>query len=328
MNLQALDRITITGGNGFIGKHLVKKILSGNIESIDVISNSPNISPEILLNDDRLTYHIADIRDTNKVSKIIKDTNPDTCVHLAAKISVLESIKNPQETIEINVKGTQNVLEACYCNQVSNFIFASSAAVYGHAKELPISEDHSLYPLSPYGTSKMLAEQHVRSYENLNKIRKTVSFRIFNVYGSGQANETDVISRFATRLSRGLAPIIYGNGDHTRDFVSVEDVVDCILLSTKLIEKSGMNDKNDLKSPLVFNVGTGKPTSISYLAQKMLELFELDLKPIYEKGEVDNRVILHSYADISRVKEILHFHPRKSIEAGLRDIIDRLSASK
>jgi UDP-glucose 4-epimerase len=327
--LKALDRIVITGGNGFIGKHLVKKILSSNIQSVVLISNTPNGFTETeLLHDERLSWQTADIRDSNKILKDIEDVRPDTCVHLAAKVSVPESIKNPEETMEINVKGTQNVLDACYESQVNNFIFASSAAVYGDTTELPISEDHSLRPLSPYGISKMLAEQHVANYGRLNKIRNTLSLRIFNVYGSGQSSETDVISKFAARLSNGLPPVIYGNGKHTRDFVSVDDVVDSILLSIRLLEKRNMTRDNDLTSPMVFNIGTGRPTSINYLAQKMLEIFDLDLQPIYEREKVDSGIILHSYADITRAKDILHFVPKKSIESGLKDIIERLPARK
>ena len=134
------------------------------------------------------------------------------------KISVADSIKNPDETMEVNVKGTLNVLEACHTSQVNNFIFASSAAVYGDVTELPISENHALRPLSPYGTSKMLAEKHVSTYGRLKKIQNTISLRIFNVYGPGQTSESDVIIKFAKRLSKGLPPIILGNGNFTKDF--------------------------------------------------------------------------------------------------------------
>ena len=161
---------------------------------------------------------------------------PDTCIHLAAKISVPDSIKNPDETMEINVNGTLNVLEACHTNQVNNFIFASSAAVYGDVTELPISEDHTLHPLSPYGTSKMLAEKHVSTYGRLKKIQNTISLRIFNAYGPGQTSESDVITKFAKRLSNGLPPIIYGDGNFTRDFISVDDITEAILLSLRAME--------------------------------------------------------------------------------------------
>ena len=130
--------------------------------------------------------------------------------------------------MDINVKGTLNVLEACHDSKVNNFVFASSAAVYGNVRELPISENHKLRPLSPYGTSKMLAERHVSSYNKSKKVQNAVSLRIFSAYGNGQFSDADVITRFAARLSKGLSPVIYGDGFQTRDFISVDDVVEAI----------------------------------------------------------------------------------------------------
>jgi UDP-glucose 4-epimerase len=317
-----VKRVIITGGNGFIGRQLVKKVLSSNIESVVVLSNTSNSPADTeFLRDERLTFYTADIRESSKILQIMRDVKPDTCVHLAAKVSVPESIKNPDETMEINVQGTQNVLEACHKNQVSNFIFASSAAVYGDTTERPISEVHPLRPLSPYGMSKMLSEQHVSNYGRLRKIQNTISLRIFNVYGAGQSTETDVISKFAARLSKGLPPVIYGNGIHTRDFVSVNDVADGILLSIGLAERYYTAAHNDLTSPLVFNIGTGRPTSIKYVALKMIELFELDIQPAYDNEKVDDGVILHSYADITKARDILNFVPKKTIDAGLTEMI-------
>ena len=328
MNLKVLDRIIITGGSGFIGRHLVKKILSSNIQSVVIISNTPNgLAETELSHDKRLTRYTADIRDSSKILQIIEDVKPDTCVHLAAKVSVPESIKNPEETMEINVKGSLNVLEACYKSQVNNFVFASSAAVYGDTKELPISENCILRPLSPYGESKMLAEQHVFRYSKLKKIQNTIALRIFNVYGLGQVSESDVVTKFARRLSKGLPPMIYGNGKHTRDFVSVDDVANAILLSVRAMEDH--NDENyKSNSNPVFNIGTGTSTSIKELAQKMISISGLKLHPIYEKENHDNRVILHSYANITQAKNTLHFVPKKDIERGLEEIIGPMLIKK
>jgi len=328
-----VKRVIITGGNGFIGRHLVKKVLSTKPSSVVLISNTSNINDKYLtdrklLQDMPLTFYTADIRNEKAISDIFSDQRADTCVHLAAKISVADSIKNPKETMDINVDGTINVLEACYNSQVKNFVFASSAAVYGDARELPIAENHSLVPLSPYGTSKMLAEQHVLSYSKLKKIQNAVTLRIFNVYGKGQTSEADVITKFAARLSKGLPPVIYGGGMHTRDFISVDDVVDGILLSIRTMEDRETNSESVLRSPMVFNIGTGAPTSVNELAQKMIEIFKLDLQPIYEEGREDKSVILHSYADMTRAKEILHFVPKKGIEAGLREMIGPMLVRK
>ena len=142
--------------------------------------------------------------------------------------------------------------------------------------------------------------------------------KFFDVYGDGRPCETDVVTKFAARLSRGLSPIIHGEGLQTRDFISVDDVVDGILLSIKAMQDI---ENYNLSSPLVFNIGTGIPTSINQLAQKMIGLFGLDLRPIYEERIEDRKTIMDSYADITKSKELLHFVAKKGIETGLREII-------
>ena len=321
-----MKKVIITGGAGFIGRHLVKRLLSCNRYSIVIISDgfAPNDNFLADKKSDQVNHislYTADIRDRKTISKIFRNENAETCIHLAAKINVIDSIKNPDMTMDINVKGTQNVLEACYESQINNFIFASSAAVYGNVMELPITENHNLNPLSPYGMSKMLAENHVSSYGKLKKIQNVITLRMFNVYGTGQSSEADVITRFALRLSKRLPPVIYGDGKHTRDFISVDDVVESFLLSTKLMET---DDKiKQIHSPRVFNIGTGIPTSINELTKKMIEIFGLDLQPVY-KGGNDERVISHSYADITKANDSLHFVPKKSVDVGLKEMIRQM----
>lgn len=318
-----MSRIIITGGNGFIGSGLVKKLLSEANDSIILVSNTQNANDGLLKKrqlQERLplTFHTIDITEKKEVLELFNDVRPDTCIHLAAKISVADSIKNPKETMEINVDGTSNVLEACYKSEAKNFLFASSAAVYGDVKELPIKENSNLNPLSPYGESKMLAEKNVLTYQKAKKIQKTMILRIFNVYGKGQQNETDVISKFAGRLSKRLPPIIYGDGSQTRDFISVDDVAEAILLTMRSMQKEWYNE--EIQSFPVFNIGNGLPISIGQIAQKMIKIAGLELEPIYEVTE-DKKEILHSYADMTKSKKILHFVPKKEIDLGLREII-------
>jgi len=323
-----LDRVIITGGNGFIGRHLVKKLTSHKPSSIAIISNKSNLNEKYFMdrdwpNNTKFNYYTCDIRNRNQISDIFSKEKPQTCIHLAAKTSVVDSIRNPSETVEINAKGTLNVLSACHYSKVENFIFASSAAVYGDVKKLPISEKHALRPLSPYGVSKMLAEEYVSLYGKLKKIENAVILRIFNVYGNGQASETDVITRFIARLSRGLPPIIYGDGLHTRDFISVHDVVRAMLSFN--VPLSG---NADLGLATIFNIGTGIPISMNQLAKKLIKIFGLELEPIYDREKVDNKVILHSYADMTKAREILQFVPKTTIDDGLREIIDPILIRK
>jgi UDP-glucose 4-epimerase len=320
-----LKKVIITGGSGFIGRHLVKKLLTSKRCSVALVANTDNLVDRELQKTRPLTSYAADIRDREVISNIFRDEEADTCIHLAAKISVLDSLKKPEETMDINVKGTLNVLEACHNSGVNNFVFASSAAVYGDVKELPISENQTLRPLSPYGSSKMLAEQFVSSYQKQNKIKNAISLRIFNVYGEGQASEADVITKFAKKLTSGQRPVIHGNGMQTRDFISVDDVVDAILLSMRSM--NNVENKVLTSSP-VFNVGTGIPTSISQLAQKMIALFGHDLQPIYEDGEEGDSGILHSYADMTKANDTLHFAPKKTIDAGLKEMIEAMLIRK
>lgn len=320
-----MKRVIITGGSGFIGRHLAKRLLTDKQCSVALIANTSNLGGMEVQETTPLTFYATDIRDRESILNIFRDEKPDTCIHLAAKISVAESIKNPQETMDINVNGTLNVLEACHRSGVDSFVFASSAAVYGDVKKLPISEDESLKPLSPYGKSKMLAEQHILSHKKLGKIRNTISLRIFNVYGSGQTSEADVITKFAKKLSIGQPPIINGDGTQTRDFISVEDVVDVITSSTTLMQ----DIENKLMTlPPVFNVGTGIPTSINEIAQKMIEIFGLDLHPIYKARKEDEKEIFASFADITRAKKTLNFVAKKSIEMGLRELIEPIILRK
>jgi len=321
----------VTGGTGFIGKHLLKRLISHKPSSVVIISNTDYTNQEYLSDrknlGDLLSFYTADIRDRKTISQIFEKENADICIHLAAKISVADSIKNPGETLDINSKGTLNVLEACYNSHVNNFIFASSAAVYGDVTELPVQENHRLSPLSPYGTSKMLAERHISSYKNLNKISRAVSLRFFNVYGIGQGSEGDVITQFASRLLSGKAPEVYGNGIQTRDFISVDDVVEAFISSIRLMEEDKSTDICDFRSPLVFNIGTGIPTDINELAIKMIRIFGVDVQPDYKIGN-DKGAILHSYADISKAKDILHFNPKKGIDEGLKEMLEPMVIRK
>jgi UDP-glucose 4-epimerase len=298
-----VQNILITGGAGFIGQHLIKR-LSGTENKITVIDNKLTCNNYNKGSKNKFfSFYSEDIRNKDAISNIFKREKIDTCIHLAAKISVIDSITNPYETIDVNVNGSLNVLEACSKNGVKNFVFASSAAVYGETKKLPLHEEYILNPLSPYGTSKAIGETLVSLYGNSKKIRNTISLRFFNIYGESQSVEyAGVIMRFAERLHNGLPPIIYGDGKNTRDFISVSDAVNAIVLAAKA----------DRMKSCIFNIGTGIPVSINDLAQKMVKISKFDLKPIYHKAKKGD--IRHSYADITKSRSILKFNAIEKLD--------------
>jgi UDP-glucose 4-epimerase len=314
-----MQSILVSGGAGFIGRHLINKLSKEKdyrkVIIIDNLSNAqPFLNKVISSNTEpEIKFYKADIRRKRTISDIIKREKIDACIHLAARMSVEESVRKPQQVVNVNIQGTLSMLEACSQNNVKTFVFASSAAVYGHAKELlPIPEDHVLEPLSPYGATKVAGESLVNAYKNCGRIGNTIVLRFFNVYGEGQSKEyAGVITNFANRLSAGLPPVIYGDGRQTRDFVSVDDITNILIAATIQAEQTGLS--------CTLNVGTGSPVTINELARKMIRIFGLDnIEPIYQ--EANKGDIFFSLADTSRLKHILKTEAKTNIEYELAKI--------
>jgi UDP-glucose 4-epimerase len=303
------EGILVTGGAGFIGHHLVRTLLKYSKGNVVVVDNLSNANPNFSIQEFRdVTFYREDIRNKECIEDIIKKEKINTCIHLAAKISIADSLIDPTETTDVNVNGTLSVIDACAENNVNRFIFASSAAVYGEARILPVVESQELNPLSPYGVSKVAGEWLLNNFLNAGKIPHVISLRFFNVYGVGQSAEyAGVITRFAERLSEGLPPVIYGRGDQTRDFISVDDVVSAIKLAAET-ELSG-----------IFNIATGTPTKIIELARQMIMLYGNDLVP--EHTERRDGDIPHSCADISKAKKLLKFFPRRELFQTLQSML-------
>lgn len=331
-----MQKILVTGGAGFIGHHLVNGLSSVNCKIV-IIDNMSNANHDYLnliksairsktntstssrfiilySGNNPVSFYAEDIRNKDALVDIFRKEAIDTCIHLAAKISVPESITNPGDTIDVNIKGTFNVLEACSIAGVKNFIFASSSAVYGDPKVLPISEEQSLDPLSPYGASKISGEALVSSFRNTGKIQNAMSLRIFNVFGEGQsAQYAGVITKFAERLFAGLPPVIYGDGNNTRDFIFIKDVVRAIVLS------ASTNITNQEKSSIhTLNVGTGTALRIRDLANMMIKSFNLNLDPVFAEARYGD--ITNSVADISRLSNVLGFIPSHKTEPSLKQM--------
>ena len=244
--------ILVTGGAGFIGRYLVEHLCDNNqITIYDDLSNS-NMEKISFLISKGAKFVKGDVLDFEKLLENSK--NFDVVIHLAAKSDVAESVIFPEDTINVNVNGTINVLKCCVQNKIQKIIFASSAAVYGNYNEM-ISEKSATNPVSPYGKSKMNAEKEIIQYSKENKLQYFI-LRIFNVYGIGQnENYAGVITRFLKNISENIPLIIYGNGKQTRDFISVKDVV-------KAFECAILSDNNG-----IYNIASGMSVSINELVE-------------------------------------------------------------
>jgi len=294
-------KIVVTGGAGFIGLYLINHLLKkeNQITILDNFSNSDKNLTKILQHKN-LKIIEGDIRKINDVNNCLKEQ--DMVIHLAAKISVSQSILNPSETFEVNVDGTKNVLEACKKNNIKKIIIASSAAVYGEGGSgMKLKENTKTDPVSPYGKSKLIMEQEIE--KNLLKYNKLdcIILRFFNIFGVGQTSEyAGVITKFVERISLDKPLEIFGDGMQTRDFVSIHDIVESINAAIK-------NGKNG-----TYNIASGKAITINKLAEFMISLSgkNLEIHHISEKhGD-----IRHSEADISLAREKIGYLPKLKLD--------------
>ena len=294
-------KIIITGGAGFIGKHLVE-FLTKKENDVTIFDNFSNSSYESIMYLQNLDVKIikGDIRKIEDLNNAIK--GHEVVIHLAAKISVDESIKNPSETFQTNVEGTKNVLIACKKNEIKKIIVSSSAAVYGESKiDVKLTEKSKIKPISPYGESKVRMENEIRKFSEDQNIDYVI-LRFFNIYGKNQSPEyAGVITKFIKKIEMNKPLQIFGNGMQIRDFVSVNDVVNSIYHSIE-------NGKNQ-----IYNIGSGKPITIKQLAKLMITLSKKELKINY--NDIKKGDIRFSEADVSLAKKELHYLPKYTLES-------------
>jgi nucleoside-diphosphate-sugar epimerase len=308
-------RILVTGGAGFIGSHLVDRLLHEGFEVTIIDNLDTGQLKNIPHNQYKKEPHFikGDIRDFNLVKETMKDI--DAVFHEAALASVILSVQNPILTNDINVTGTLNLLKASSDLHVKRFIYASSAAVYGDTPSPQKREDMTPNPTSPYGASKLAAENYVKLFHKVYGL-ETVSLRYFNVYGPRQRFDIQcayggAITIFTNRLLRNMPPIIYGDGEQTRDFVYIQDVVEANMLALNSKKAAGE----------VFNIGTDTNVSVNQVAEALKDIMnKKDLKNVH----VDPRPtdIRHGYADISKAKKILGYDPKFSIKEGLSELVN------
>ena len=297
-------RIFITGGAGFIGIHLCKKLLELNhdVTVYDNFSNSIRKNFDSKINQ-KATVISGDILDISKL--VTSMQNHDVVIHLAAQISVSESVKNPKFTFDVNVNGTKNVLEACEKNNISKIIASSTAAVYQNVSEKTILDESSVTkPSSPYGSSKLEMENMINDFTQTHNMNATI-LRLFNVYGMGQSPEyAGVITKFLSDIKNCNSLTIFGDGSQTRDFVHVDDVVSAIILS--------------INSPIfgLFNVATGNSVSVLDLANLLIKQSENKLDIVFQKPQKGD--IKFSHTSISKINQNLSFSPRYTITEGIK----------
>jgi|LWDU01.1.fsa_nt_gi UDP-glucose 4-epimerase len=297
-------RIFVTGGAGFIGIYLCKKLLELNY-NVTVFDNFSNSSQKSFLSsiNGKVNLIIGNILDTSKLINSMKDH--DVVIHLAAKISVSDSIKNPKSTFETNVFGTKNVLIACKHNHIKKIITTSTAAVYKNISYGSILDEASFVePSSPYGESKLIMEKKILDFCNINNI-DLIILRLFNVYGVGQSPEyAGVITQFLFDIQNNTSLTIYGDGLQTRDFVSVHDVVDSIILSI-----------TSFSTLEIYNIAYGESINILNLAKLMIEISGKDLKINFKESRMGE--IKFSNVSISKAKNKLKFSPCVNIFNGI-----------
>jgi UDP-glucose 4-epimerase len=293
----------ITGAAGFLGSALANQLVKEGhqVRGLDDLSTG---EPQALLEDVHFTR--GDVNDRPKLWTLLQDV--DCVYHLAARVSVSESLLYPREYNAVNVGGTVSLMEAMRDVGVGRVVFISSGAVYGDQQAQPLREDAPPAPHSPYAVSKLAAEYYVRTIGALWGI-ETVSLRVFNAYGPGQhlpPSHPPVIPNFIRQGLRGGSLVVHGDGNQTRDFIFVNDVVRAM---TSAASAKTVNQ-------LVINVGSGKETSVRTVAQKVLEITgdkaELLFTPRNDPG------VSHMCADISLAGEKLDYQPHYDLDEGLR----------
>lgn len=303
-----MKKVVVTGGAGFIGSHLTEELVAQGYKVVvlDDFSTASDENIASLRQKGNVELAQGSITDLPRLQKLFEGI--DYVFHQAAMARVPRSIEDPLTVNQVNITGTLNVLLAARDNGVKKVVFASSSSVYGDTSVLPQREDLIANPLSPYALTKLTGEYYCTIFRPIYGLA-TICLRYFNVYGPGQSPHSQyamVIPSFIDRVARNLPPVIHGDGEQSRDFTFIQDVVHANILAAKSTAEG------------IYNIGSGRSITINQLAEKIIKLMQKDLKPIHEKGRLGD--VKHALADITRAKSF-GYEPEWSLENGLKETI-------
>lgn len=319
-----MKNLLVTGGAGFIGSHLVDRLLATDVEQVSVIDDfnnfyDPSIKRDNIsehLKDPRYSINEVDIRDRDALTRIFKANNFDCVVHLAARAGVRPSLSEPQLYAETNINGTLNLLELARLNNIKQFVFGSSSSVYGINAKVPFSEDDPIrQPISPYAATKGAGELLCHTYSHLYGLR-CVCLRFFTVYGPRQRPDL-AIHKFAKLISQHKPIPVFGDGTTRRDYTYVDDIIDGVVAAIHY----------DQSNYEVINLGESRTVELNELIS-LLEK-ELDTHAIIDRQPPQPGDVPQTYADISKARALLGYQPKTQIEAGLHHFVEwfRMSGS-
>ncbi len=314
-------KILITGGAGFIGSHLIDRLLERNEEIVCIDNFDDFYTPEIKR--ENVKPHLkkknfqlieGDIREKEDLSKIFKANKIKKVIHLAARPGVRASLKNPLLYVEVNVKGTLNLLELSKDYNVEQFIFGSSSSVYGVNSKLPFEEgDKTNAQISPYAVSKKTGELLCYTYSHLYSL-PIIVLRFFTVYGPRQRPEM-AIHKFTSLMAQDKEIPVFGNGNSQRDYTYIADIIEGII---KALEKKISYE--------IFNLGSAHPIELKYLIS-LLEK-NLDKKARIKKLPLPLGDVPITYADINKSKKLLGYNPQINVEEGIEKFVDWYKKNK
>ncbi|GGA48377.1 NAD-dependent epimerase/dehydratase family protein [Okeania sp. KiyG1] len=309
-----MKKVLVTGGEGFIGSHLVRFLLNNGVDAKVYDNLSSGSWKNLASIQSEIEVIESDVRNFDAL--VVAMEGVDSIFHLAALVSVPKSVNNPRLTYEINAEGTLNVLSAALKSDVSRVVISSSCAVYGDRNQPPLKETDLPMPKSPYAASKLTAEAWAESFYQSYGL-ETVCLRYFNVYGPGQKSDSDyaaVIPKFLDCYHRQQRPKVYGDGLQTRDFIYVEDVAKANFLASTASSEIIANHR-------AFNVGTGKGLSLLKLLEAIAIQIGYEIQPEFHPPRVGD--IRHSWSDASLVKNELGFEPKINIDLGIKKLLSK-----